>query len=84
MAYAEKDLKADVIVDMATLTSAQGTATGRIHAAVLTNSEEWEKAAVEAGKKSADLCFPIIFAPEVHFAEFNTEMADMRNSVLVS
>ncbi len=29
MAYAQKDLKADVIVDMATLTGAQGVATGK-------------------------------------------------------
>ena len=29
VAYAQKDLKADVIVDMATLTGAQGIATGK-------------------------------------------------------
>lgn len=28
VAYAQKDLKADIIVDMATLTGAQGIATG--------------------------------------------------------
>ena len=30
MAYAQKDLKADVVVDMATLTGAQGIATGKL------------------------------------------------------
>ena len=29
VAYAQKDLKADIIVDMATLTGAQGIATGK-------------------------------------------------------
>ena len=29
VAYARKDLKADVVVDMATLTGAQGIATGK-------------------------------------------------------
>ena len=69
---------------MATLTGAQGTATGRYHAAILTNNETWEKECVESGKRSGDLCFPIVFAPEFHLAEFNSEIADMRNSVIVN
>jgi probable aminopeptidase NPEPL1 len=28
-----------------------------------------------------DLCFPLVFAPELHFSEFNSEVADMKNSV---
>lgn len=40
---------------MATLTGAQGIATGRFHAALLTNKEEWEPACVAAGKASGDL-----------------------------
>jgi probable aminopeptidase NPEPL1 len=84
VAFASNDLKADIIVDMATLTGAQGAATGKYHAAILTMNEKWEKACVEAGKSSGDLCYPIIFAPELHFSEFNSEIADMRNSVLVS
>jgi len=57
---------------------------GKYHAAVLTNSERWESASVEVGKQSWDLCFPLVFAPELHFSEFNSEVADMRNSVIVS
>ncbi len=83
VAYARKDLKADIIVDMATLTGAQGSNTGKLHAALLTNNEKWESAAVETGKKCGDLCFPIIFAPELLFKEFKSEIADMRNSVAV-
>lgn len=81
VAYACKDLKADIIVDMATLTGAQGSNTGKLHAALLTNNEKWESATVETGKKCGDLCFPIIFAPELLFKEFKSEIADMRNSV---
>ena len=55
VAYAKKDLQADVILDMATLTGAQGVATGRYHGAVLTNKEVWEPACMAAGKASGDL-----------------------------
>ena len=55
VAYAAKDLRANVVVDMATLTGAQGVATGLYHAAVVTNNEDWEKASVSAGKSSGDL-----------------------------
>jgi len=48
-------LKADVIVDMATLTGAQGIATGHYHAAILTNNEDTETCCVSAGKSSGDL-----------------------------
>ena len=41
VAYARRDLKADIIVDMCTLTGAQGVATGRYHAAHMTNNEGW-------------------------------------------
>lgn len=81
VAYARKDLKADIVLDMATLTGAQGSNTGKIHAALLTNSEQWEQVAVETGKKCGDLCFPIIFAPELLFGEFKSEIADSKNSV---
>ena len=40
---------------MATLTGAQGVATGRYHGAVLTNKEAWEPACMAAGKASGDL-----------------------------
>ena len=55
VAYAAKDLKANIVVDMATLTGAQGVATGQYHAAIVTNDEDWEKASVCAGKCSGDL-----------------------------
>ena len=56
---------------------------GKYHAAILTNNEKWEDVCVEVGKSSGDLCYPIIFAPELHFSEFKSEIADMKNSVSV-
>ena len=45
-----------MIVDVATLTSAQRVATGLYHAALLTNDELWESSCVQAGRMSGDLC----------------------------
>ncbi|XP_053309401.1 probable aminopeptidase NPEPL1 [Spea bombifrons] len=81
VSYACKDLGADIILDMATLTGAQGIATGKYHAAVLTNSEEWEAACVKAGRKCGDLVHPLVYCPELHFNEFSSAVADMKNSV---
>ncbi|KAJ6665679.1 hypothetical protein lerEdw1_002049 [Lerista edwardsae] len=72
VAYACKDLGADIILDMATLTGAQGIATGKYHAAVLTNNEEWEKACVKAGRNCGDLVHPLVYCPELHFSEFTS------------
>ncbi|XP_071958210.1 probable aminopeptidase NPEPL1 [Antedon mediterranea] len=81
VAYAVKDLKSDIILDMATLTGAQGISTGKYHSAVLCNTEQWEDAAVKAGKNSGDLVFPLVYCPELHFSEFGSAVADMKNSV---
>lgn len=81
VSYACKDLGADIILDIATLTGAQGIATGKYHAAVLTNSAEWEAACVKAGRQCGDLVHPLVFCPELHFCEFTSAVADMKNSV---
>ncbi|XP_077316365.1 putative aminopeptidase NPEPL1 [Lithobates pipiens] len=81
VSYACKDLNADIILDMATLTGAQGIATGKYHAAILTNNEEWEMACVKAGRKCGDLVHPLVYCPELHFNEFSSAVADMKNSV---
>lgn len=79
--YAHRDLHADVILDMATLTGAQGIATGKFHAAVMTNCGNWEQKVVEAGRASGDLVAPLVYCPEMHFSEFSSALADMKNSV---
>ncbi|XP_045505607.1 probable aminopeptidase NPEPL1 isoform X2 [Colias croceus] len=79
--YARRDLKADTIVDVATLTGAQGTATGKYHAAIISNKSNLESACVSAGLVSGDLAHALPFAPELHFTEFCSHVADMKNSV---
>lgn len=79
--YASRDLKAETIVDVATLTGAQGTATGKYHAAIVSNNSRLESLCVTAGLMSGDLTHPLPFAPELHFTEFTSCVADMKNSV---
>lgn len=81
VAYAAKDLGATTIVDIATLTGAQGIATGKRHAAVLADTAELEAAAVAAGRASGDLVFPVPYCPEFFLKEFATPAAGMLNSV---
>lgn len=63
---------------------AQGIATGKYHGAILTNNEDWELKAIEAGRNSGDLLAPLVYCPELHFSEFASSVADMKNSVAVS
>ncbi|KAL9179331.1 hypothetical protein ACHAXT_008621 [Thalassiosira profunda] len=71
----------DLVVDMATLTGAQLISTGKMHAGILANTEELEKKAVKAGLSSGDLCYPLLYAPDLLKKEFNSKVADMKNSV---
>ena len=73
--------RVDVVVDMATLTGAQMVATGKNHAAVFSNSEDLERKAVVAGRRTGDLVHPLPFAPEFYRSEFASKVADSKNSV---
>jgi probable aminopeptidase NPEPL1 len=81
VAYATEHLDASVVVDVATLTGAQLVATGRTFAAVVSNDEALERAAVEVGRESGDLTHPLPYCPELLIAEFKSQVADMKNSV---
>ncbi|OUM66498.1 hypothetical protein PIROE2DRAFT_20155 [Piromyces sp. E2] len=83
--YATRNLKADYVIDIATLTGAQSYATGIYHAGVLTPSETFEKQIIDAGKVSGDLCYPLIYCPEFFSVEkqYYSAVADMKNSVKV-
>ena len=81
VAFAVKDCDARMIVDLATLTGAQLMATGKLHAAIVSNDEALEDLAIDAGQRSGDLCFPLPFAPELFRGEFSSPVADLRNSV---
>ena len=71
----------DLVVDMATLTGAQLVATGKKHAGILANTIELEGRAVRAGLSSGDFVFPLLYAPELLKSEFQSDVADMKNSV---
>lgn len=87
-------LNPQVIIDMATLTGAQGVATGKYFGAIYTNNEELEKLTVEAGRESGDLCHPMPYAPEFFRPEFTSAVAGkflfrvwetlLRHTVIVS
>lgn len=62
----------------------KGIATGKYHGAILTNDVDWEDKGLDAGRVSGDLLAPIVYCPELHFAEFSSSVADMKNSVAVS
>ncbi|MBL8755018.1 MAG: leucyl aminopeptidase family protein [Planctomycetes bacterium] len=79
--YAARELGASIVLDAATLTGAQGVATGDLHAAVVANDEAIEQALLVAGRATGDLCWPLPFAPEFYRSEFASPIADMRNSV---
>jgi probable aminopeptidase NPEPL1 len=82
VAHATKHFRGlDLVVDMATLTGAQMICTGKRHAGILANKKELETRAVEAGLRSGDLCFPMLYAPELLKDEFKSKVADMKNSV---
>ena len=81
VAWASKHRSPDIIVDMATLTGAQAAATGKRHAALYCNDDALEQEAVEAGRRSGDLAHPLPYCPEFFRKEFNSLVADMKNSV---
>ena len=76
-----EDVDADDVVDIATLTGAQMVATGRFFAGIVSDSEEFERECVVAGRSSGDLTHPLPYAPEFFSREFGSAVADMRNSV---
>ena len=81
LAWVAKNRSPDRMIDLATLTGAQSTATGKQHAAVYASEGDFERQAVLAGRASGDLVHPIPFVPEFFRAEFTSQVADMKNSV---
>jgi probable aminopeptidase NPEPL1 len=81
VSYAARVLKADVVIDAATLTGAQLIATGKLHAGLVSNDADLELLMIEAGRLSGDLVHPLPFAPELYKKEFASLVADMKNSV---
>lgn len=72
--YAASKFDPAAILDMATLTGAQGITTGKNHGAIYCNDEELEQLALKVGKYSGDLTFPLLYCPEFHRAEFRSQV----------
>eukprot|EP00931_Biecheleriopsis_adriatica_P000641 TRINITY_DN10072_c0_g1_i1.p1 TRINITY_DN10072_c0_g1~~TRINITY_DN10072_c0_g1_i1.p1 ORF type:complete len:589 (-),score=121.86 TRINITY_DN10072_c0_g1_i1:84-1631(-) len=81
VSHVAKHLDCGLVVDMATLTGAQGISTGSHHGMILATDEDLEHDIIASGKLSGDMVHPGIFAPELLMHEFDSEFADMRNSV---
>jgi probable aminopeptidase NPEPL1 len=81
VSYAARTLGAEIVFDAATLTGAQLVSTGLLHAAIVSNDEVLEQTVIAAGKHSGDLVHPLPFAPEFYKQEFESNVADMVNSV---
>uniref|UniRef100_A0A915EPT9 Cytosol aminopeptidase domain-containing protein n=1 Tax=Ditylenchus dipsaci TaxID=166011 RepID=A0A915EPT9_9BILA len=77
--YAKTKLNAKTIIDVATLTGAQCYATGKIHGAILSNKEDLEIECLKAGRKSGDLVHALPYAPDLHFGDLKSTIADMTN-----
>lgn len=81
VSYAARDVGADFVVDIATLTGAAKICTGNAVSGAITNREGVERLAVECGRAVGDLTHPLLFAPELFHGEFASKVADMKNSV---
>lgn len=81
VAWAEKNLQPDIIMNIATLTGAASTSVGRDVAAIYCNDEDLEQCAIATGKDIGELCHPLPYIPEKWKLEFRSSVADMRNSV---
>jgi len=81
VAWAEKNLRPDIIMNIATLTGAASTSVGREVAAIYCNDETLETCAVQTGRDIGELCHPLPYIPENWKLEFRSSVADMRNSV---
>lgn len=75
-------MQADTIIDIATLTGAQHYASGKLHSSILTNDEQIERECVAAGRHCGELCHPMPFAPDLHFGDLKSSLADMKNAKL--
>merc|ERR1719494_1113347 len=75
VAYAARHLNPNLILDMATLTGAQGVATGKLHASIISNDAEMERLAVKVGRRVGEMTWALPYCPELYFNEFKSELA---------
>jgi probable aminopeptidase NPEPL1 len=81
VSYAARNLKADLVIDAATLTGAALMVSGPAVSCAFTNRDGLETRSVASGRITGDLTTPILFIPEFYKQELKSKIADMRNSV---
>lgn len=81
ISYATRNLGCKTVFDIATLTGIARGTTGHNHGSMLTNDEDLEWLVRKAGLFCGEMVFPVVYAPECHFFEYNSLMADFKNSV---
>ena len=81
VSYAARNLKADLVIDAATLTGAALIISGQAVSCTFTNRDGLEARSVSSGRITGDLTTPILFIPEFYKQELKSKVADMRNSV---
>ncbi len=81
VSYAARNLKADLVIDAATLTGAALIISGQAVSCTFTNRDGLEERSVASGRSTGDLTHPILFIPEFYKQELKSKVADMRNSV---
>ncbi len=78
MAYAEKDLKADTIIDMATLTGSCLVSFGEYVAAMLSNDDDLAKKLFDAGEETSERVWRMPAYKE-YSEEMKGDIADVKN-----
>ena len=81
VAWATRHLSPSIVIDLATLTGGQLVATGRRHAAAISNDADLEQRSIDAGRRSGELVHGLPYCPEFFRSEFHSDVADMKNSV---
>jgi leucyl aminopeptidase len=78
LAYADRDLSADVVVDVATLTGAMPLALGRRHAGLFANDDELAAQLADAAERSGEPLWRMPLVEDYRHA-LDSPVADLRN-----
>jgi leucyl aminopeptidase len=78
LAYADRELAPDAVVDIATLTGAASVGLGRIHGALYSNRAELSRALAAAGRRSGESVWPMPLVEEYR-PSLDSSIADLRH-----
>ncbi len=80
IAYSAKEIGADIIIDLATLTGASVIALGQLVGALFTRDEELQRIFMEASKKTGEKLWPLPFIDEYkQLLTRNARLGDINN-----